>query len=51
MGLQIRMIFTLVFACFYLKLAAAPPVHVWEMQELVFTAQNPYQNAYTDMTV
>ena len=31
--------------------AAAPPVHVWEMQELTFLAKNSYKNAYTDVTV
>ena len=30
---------------------AAPPVHVWEMQELSFTANNSYSNPYTDVKV
>jgi hypothetical protein len=30
---------------------AAPPVRVWEMQELTFTSANTYKNAYTDVTV
>jgi len=31
--------------------AAAQPIHVWETQELAFTAKNSYKNAYTDVTV
>ncbi|HVZ64404.1 MAG TPA: DUF4038 domain-containing protein [Lacunisphaera sp.] len=30
---------------------AAAPVHVWEKQELTFTAANTYANAYTDVVV
>lgn len=30
---------------------AAPPVHVWEMQELTFISKNQYKNPYTDVTV
>ena len=26
-------------------------IHVWEMEELMFTATNTYQNAYTDVTI
>ena len=26
-------------------------IHVWEMQELTFTAENTYDNAYTDVMV
>jgi hypothetical protein len=51
MKFQKRLFFTLLCTCVYLVAAAAPPVHVWEMQELTFTAANPYQNAYTDVTV
>jgi hypothetical protein len=28
---------------------AAPPVHVWEMQQLTFKAANSYKNPYTDV--
>jgi hypothetical protein len=31
--------------------AIANPVHVWEKQELAFTATNSYKNAYTDLVV
>jgi hypothetical protein len=35
-----------------LKVKASPPVtHVWEVQELTFTAKNSYKNFYTDVTV
>lgn len=30
---------------------AQAPIHVWETQELTFTAQNPYKNAYTEVKV
>ena len=36
------------FAC-VTRLAAADPAHVWEKQELTFTAANTYKNAYTDV--
>jgi hypothetical protein len=32
-------------------LAAQNGVHVWEKQELTFTARNSYKNAYTDVTI
>src|SRR5659263_465117 len=32
-------------------LAAANEAHVWEMQELTFTATNNYKNPYTDVIV
>ncbi|MGA9119821.1 MAG: DUF4038 domain-containing protein [Bacteroidota bacterium] len=32
-------------------LAGANPIHVWEKQELTFTAANSYKNAYTDAVV
>jgi len=42
----------LAFVFIALDSAAAPPVvHVWEVQELTFTAKNSYKNAYTDVTV
>jgi hypothetical protein len=45
-----RVIFScLLFAC--LRTTAATPVHIWEMQELTFTALNTYKNPYTDATV
>src|SRR5689334_14485103 len=31
--------------------AAAPDIHVWEMQELTFIAKNAYKNPYTDVTM
>ena len=43
-----RLQLALVFITFH---AAAQPIHVWETQELTFTAKNPYKNAYTDVTV
>lgn len=30
---------------------AAAPAHVWEKQEIVLTAANPYRNPYTEVTV
>jgi hypothetical protein len=45
-----RVIFScLLFAC--LRTTAATPVHIWEMQELTFTALNTYKNPYTEATV
>ena len=35
----------------YACAAKAQPVHVWEMQELTFTAETRYENPYTDVTV
>ena len=32
-------------------LSAAPPVHVWEKQELTFKATSQYRNPYTEVTV
>lgn len=32
-------------------IAAPPSAHVWEMQELTFTAKRTYKNPYTDVTV
>lgn len=50
MKLLKRFHFALVFIAFHV--AAAPPViHVWEMQELIFNAENSYKNAYKDVTV
>jgi hypothetical protein len=51
MNLLLRALFSwlLIFAC--LRAAAGPPVHIWEMQELTFTAINTYKNPYTDLTV
>jgi len=45
-----RMFFIFAF-CTLSLLSTAYPVHVWEMQELSFTAENIYQNPYTDVTV
>jgi len=44
-----RLQLALVFITFHA--AAAQPIHVWETQELAFTAKNSYKNAYTDVTV
>ncbi|QMU30567.1 apiosidase-like domain-containing protein [Adhaeribacter radiodurans] len=44
------LLFALIFTVFQAG-AVAPAVHVWEMQELTFTAKNSYKNAYTDVTV
>jgi hypothetical protein len=41
----------LALAFIALHVAAAQPIHVWETQELAFTAKNSYKNAYTDVTV
>ena len=41
----------LVFTLFCLFAAAQPPVHVWEMQQLTFTANGTYKNPYTDVKV
>jgi hypothetical protein len=30
--------------------AAPPDIHVWETQELTFSAKNYYKNPYTDVT-
>ncbi|MCW3108658.1 MAG: hypothetical protein JWQ09_3164 [Segetibacter sp.] len=43
--------FALVFTAFHVVAAAVPAVHVWETQELTFSAKNSYKNAYTDLTV
>ncbi len=51
MKLLKRLIFAMVFTAFHLVADAAPEIHVWEMQELTFTARNAYKNAYTDVTV
>jgi hypothetical protein len=44
------------FACilivfFLIKAKAETPVHVWEMQELSFTANTSYPNPYTDVKI
>jgi hypothetical protein len=42
--------FTLLLIAFHA--AAVPPaIHVWETQELTFTAKNSYKNAYNDVTL
>ena len=51
MSFQTRMIFTLVLVTSFSVTAAQAPVHVWELQELTFTAERSYKNAYTDVTV
>ncbi len=37
--------------CFTLASLGAAPVHLWEKQELTFTAAHTYSNPYTDVTV
>jgi len=44
-----RLHFVLAFIVFNAK--ATPPIHVWETQQLTFTAKNSYKNAYTDVIV
>jgi len=44
------LLFALAAACSTI-LAAQNKVHVWEKQELAFTASNSYKNAYTDVTI
>lgn len=46
-----RLFFALVFAAFHLAAFAVPVIHVWETQELTFTATNSYTNPYTEVTV
>ncbi|HEY5591182.1 MAG TPA: DUF4038 domain-containing protein [Paludibacter sp.] len=50
MRLLKQLIFALAFAVSPI-LAAQNMVHVWEKQELTFTAANSYKNAYTDITI
>lgn len=45
------LICTLAFTIYYLATAAQTAIHVWEMQELTFTAEQSYSNPYTDVTV
>ncbi|OLY91772.1 protein of unknown function [Cnuella takakiae] len=46
-----RIILSALLAFFAHSAHSTPPVHVWELQELRFVAQNNYANAYTDATV
>lgn len=46
-----RLFFVLVLTAFHLVAVAVPAIHIWETQELTFTATNSYKNAYTDVTV
>ena len=46
-----RFYFGLILTALHLMAAAQPPVHVWEMQELSFIANNSYKKAYTDVKV
>ena len=50
MGSPKRLFFTVAFSAYFI-LSTAAPVHVWEMQELTFTAENSYANPYTDLTI
>jgi hypothetical protein len=49
MKLPKHLLFALLVNCFCLALKAAPPIHIWETQELSFTAVNAYNNPYTDV--
>ena len=51
MRLHKQLLFYFMFTFVSFMAAALPAVHIWEMQELTFTASNSYQNAYTDVTV
>ncbi len=46
-----RSFFALAFTAFHFVALAVPAIHVWETQQLTFTAANSYKNAYTDVTV
>lgn len=47
-----QILLSLLFTIIVVKAKAAiGPVHVWEMQELSFTAKNTYKNPYTDVIV
>lgn len=50
MRIMKQLMFVLFFASSSI-LAAQNTVHVWEKQELTFTASNSYKNAYTEVTV
>jgi hypothetical protein len=51
MSVQKRLFVTLVLTAFHFVVVAVPDIHVWEMQELTFIANNSYTNAYTDVKV
>ncbi|RDC62347.1 DUF5060 domain-containing protein [Adhaeribacter pallidiroseus] len=52
MRLHKQFLLTLAFiGCLATVKAANSPIHVWEMQELLFTAKNTYQNPYTEVVV
>ncbi|HUQ67431.1 MAG TPA: DUF4038 domain-containing protein [Flavitalea sp.] len=44
-----QLLFILLFLLVHLMGAAQKPLHVWEMQEISFTAKNNYKNPYTDV--
>lgn len=46
---HLLVIFLFFISCSLLN--AASPVHVWEMQELSFTANKSYKNSYTDVKI
>ena len=48
--MKLRNIFTLLFFC-YGYVSAETPVHVWEKQELTFTASKTYANPYLEVVV
>jgi hypothetical protein len=47
--LRLSLAFALVFVC--LVSNGQSPVHIWEMQEVTFTADSAYNNPYTDVKV
>jgi len=51
MRLLIPLLIALVFTACSAPEGPFKEVHVWERQELTFTAENSYDNAYTDVTV
>ncbi len=43
-------LFLVAFSCIRVAAINPLPIHVWEMQELTFYAENQYTNYYTDIT-
>src|SRR5918993_3741766 len=44
-----RLLFLIIINAFAITATGQSPVHVWEMQQLDFTASNTYKNPYTDV--
>ena len=51
MSLQKYIIFALAFFTYCSIAGAQPTIHIWEIQELTFTAERSYSNPYTDVTL